>query len=214
MPAVSLNIGLIGAGRIGQVHAEHLSTRIASARLLMVADAYEPAARQCAERYRIPAFTQDYRAILERPDIQAVVICSSTDTHAQIIEEAALAGRGAEGGYQEGGPEGAGAEAAEHRAVPALADVEVLVGQGRQQRQDRPAKERHGRAEQEERASRPASSFSLSQTISGFLTIRSANSAVLLCGLCDPYVICVPYVVSAASEDHRRASSVVMGCRR
>lgn len=93
MPAEVLNIGLIGAGRIGQVHADHLSTRVASARLLMVADAYEPASRACAERYAIPAFAQDYRVVLESPDIQAVVICSSTDTHAQIIEEAAHAGK-------------------------------------------------------------------------------------------------------------------------
>ncbi len=93
MPAEVLNIGLIGAGRIGQVHADHLTTRIPSARLLMVADVSAPAARACAERYAIPAFAQDYRAVLDRPDIQAVVICSSTDTHAQIIEEAAHAGK-------------------------------------------------------------------------------------------------------------------------
>lgn len=93
MPAEVLNIGLIGAGRIGQVHADHLTTRIPSARLLIVADAYEPAARVCAERFGIPAFAQGYRAVLDRPDIQGVVICSSTDTHAQIIEEAAQAGK-------------------------------------------------------------------------------------------------------------------------
>lgn len=93
MPAEVLNLGLIGAGRIGQVHANHLTTRIPAARLLMVADAYEPAARACAERFGIPAFDQDYHAVLDHPDIQAVVICSSTDTHAQIIEEAARAGK-------------------------------------------------------------------------------------------------------------------------
>ena len=93
MPVHSLKIGLIGAGRIGQLHAEHLTSRITSADLVMVADVFEEAARQCAERYAIPSATRDYRAILEHPDIQAVVICSSTDTHAQIIEEAAQAGK-------------------------------------------------------------------------------------------------------------------------
>jgi myo-inositol 2-dehydrogenase / D-chiro-inositol 1-dehydrogenase len=93
MPAHSLKIGLIGAGRIGRLHAEHLTSRIRSAELVIVADAVEDAARQCAERYGIPAFTQDHRAVLEHPDIQAVVICSSTDTHARIIEEAAQAGK-------------------------------------------------------------------------------------------------------------------------
>jgi myo-inositol 2-dehydrogenase / D-chiro-inositol 1-dehydrogenase len=89
----SLKIGLIGAGRIGLLHAEHLTSRIPAARLVMVADVFEKAARECAERYAIPHFEQDYHVVLEHPDIQAVVICSSTDTHARIIEEAAQAGK-------------------------------------------------------------------------------------------------------------------------
>ncbi len=93
MPANSLKIGLIGAGRIGRLHAEHLTSRIPSADLIMVADVFEEAARQCAELYAIPHSTSDYREVLGYPDIQAVVICSSTDTHAQIIEAAAQAGK-------------------------------------------------------------------------------------------------------------------------
>src|SRR5205823_3230647 len=93
MPAHSLKLGLIGAGRIGSLHAEHLTSRIPAADLVMVADAFEEAARQCAERYAIPFATGDYWDVLARQDIQAVVICSSTNTHAQIIEEAAQAGK-------------------------------------------------------------------------------------------------------------------------
>jgi myo-inositol 2-dehydrogenase/D-chiro-inositol 1-dehydrogenase len=99
MPAKSLKIGLIGAGRIGCLHAEHLTSRIPStpkggtADLIMVADVFEDAARECAERYAIPHARQDYRAVLDRSDIQAVVICSPTHTHARIIEEAAQAGK-------------------------------------------------------------------------------------------------------------------------
>lgn len=93
MPAQRLKLGLIGAGRIGRLHAEHLTIRIPSAELIMVADPFEEAAKECAERYAIPLYRQDYRAVLDHPDIEAVVICSSTDTHARIIEEAALAGK-------------------------------------------------------------------------------------------------------------------------
>src|SRR6266700_4681548 len=93
MPAELLKLGLIGAGRIGRVHAEHLTTHIPSAELVMVADVFEENAKQCAKRYAIPFATQDYHAILDRLDIEAVVICSSTDTHARIIEEAAQAGK-------------------------------------------------------------------------------------------------------------------------
>jgi myo-inositol 2-dehydrogenase / D-chiro-inositol 1-dehydrogenase len=92
MPDV-LNIGLIGAGRIGRVHAENLTYRIPTARLLVVADVVEQAARECAQRLDIPRAVGDYHTILEDRAIQAVVICSSTDTHAQIIEEAAQAGK-------------------------------------------------------------------------------------------------------------------------
>jgi myo-inositol 2-dehydrogenase/D-chiro-inositol 1-dehydrogenase len=93
MPAQSLKIGLIGAGRIGRLHAEHLTSRIPSAELLIVADPFEEAARSCAETYAIPSYQEDYRKVLEHPDIQAVIICSSTDTHAQIMKEAAEAGK-------------------------------------------------------------------------------------------------------------------------
>lgn len=93
MSANTLKVGLIGAGRIGRLHAEHLTSRIPSADLLIIADVYEEAARECAEHFGIPAYSHDYREVLERPDIQAVIVCSSTDTHAQIIEEAARAGK-------------------------------------------------------------------------------------------------------------------------
>ena len=45
-----LKIGLIGAGRIGRLHAEHLTVRVPSAELIMVADVFEENARQCAKR--------------------------------------------------------------------------------------------------------------------------------------------------------------------
>jgi len=93
MPAHTLRMGLIGAGRIGRMHAEHLTAFISSVDLLMVADVYEQAARECAQRYAIPAYTRNYHDVLEHPDIQAVVISSSTDTHARIIAEAAHHGK-------------------------------------------------------------------------------------------------------------------------
>src|SRR5437899_10598403 len=88
-----LSIGLIGAGRIGRVHAENITFRIPEARLLMVADVVEQAARDCAQRYGIASVSGDYRDVLENREIQAIAICSATDTHTQIIEDAALAGR-------------------------------------------------------------------------------------------------------------------------
>src|SRR5437868_4189947 len=67
MPTPSLKLGLVGAGRIGSMHAEHLTRRIAATNLIMVADAFEEAASMCAKRYAIPFATQDYHAILDNP---------------------------------------------------------------------------------------------------------------------------------------------------
>ena len=88
-----VNVGLIGAGRIGRLHAEHLAFRIPQANLVAVSDIILEAAQKCAAEFGVPTAIQDHRAIMENPDIEAVVVCSSTDTHAQMIEEAAGAGK-------------------------------------------------------------------------------------------------------------------------
>lgn len=88
-----INVGLIGAGRIGRLHAEHLAFRIPQARLLVVSDVVLEAAQKCAAACDVTTATQDHREVMESPDIEAVVICSSTDTHARMIEEAAAAGK-------------------------------------------------------------------------------------------------------------------------
>jgi myo-inositol 2-dehydrogenase/D-chiro-inositol 1-dehydrogenase len=88
-----LNVGVIGAGRIGKVHAENLVHRMSEAQVMMVADVALDAAQALAARLGIPSCASDYHAMLENPGIQAVLICSATDTHACIIEEAAAAGK-------------------------------------------------------------------------------------------------------------------------
>ena len=88
-----INIGLIGAGRIGRVHAEHLACRIPEANLVAVADILEEKAEKVAADLKISATFQDHRLILEDRSIEAVVICTSTDTHAYMIKEAAEAGK-------------------------------------------------------------------------------------------------------------------------
>ena len=88
-----LNIGLIGAGRMGRVHAEHLAHRIRRARLVAVADVVEEAARRASAEHDVPTAVTDYHALLDDPDLDAVVVASATNTHAHIIEEAAAAGK-------------------------------------------------------------------------------------------------------------------------
>jgi myo-inositol 2-dehydrogenase/D-chiro-inositol 1-dehydrogenase len=84
-----MKLGLIGAGRIGRLHAETLAMRIPDARLVAVADVHQPSAEAVATRHGAALLEPD--ALLSSVD--AVVIASSTDTHAAYIEAAAEAGR-------------------------------------------------------------------------------------------------------------------------
>jgi len=88
-----VNVGIIGAGRIGRVHVQNLAYHIPEANVVAIADIFVESAQECAAEFDIPSVAKDHRAVLENDGIEAVVICSSTDTHAQFIEEAAAVGK-------------------------------------------------------------------------------------------------------------------------
>ena len=88
----ALRIGIIGAGRIGRLHANNLKSRVPGAELVAISDVHEPAAKEVAASLGIAA-CGDYHAILSDPAIDAVFICSSTNTHSPISIEAARAGK-------------------------------------------------------------------------------------------------------------------------
>jgi myo-inositol 2-dehydrogenase / D-chiro-inositol 1-dehydrogenase len=81
---------LIGAGRIGRIHADNIA-RNPRARLVAVADAQAAAAGELADRFGCRAVPPE--SALDGGDIDAVVVASSTDTHADWIERCALAGK-------------------------------------------------------------------------------------------------------------------------
>ncbi|MDP2737989.1 MAG: inositol 2-dehydrogenase [Pseudorhodobacter sp.] len=87
---MTTRLGLLGAGRIGKVHAKAISAN-AGARLVAVADAFPAAASAIADQYGCEVRSID--AILAAKDIDAVVICTPTDTHAELIEKFARAGK-------------------------------------------------------------------------------------------------------------------------
>ncbi len=88
-----IRVGLIGAGRIGRLHAEHLTNRLKGVELVSVSDIYLEGAKRCADEFRIKNVYSNYMDVIGDDSIDAVVICSSTDTHAEIIEKAANAGK-------------------------------------------------------------------------------------------------------------------------
>ena len=88
-----LRFGLIGAGRIGPVHAETLAFRVPQAELVAIADLNSQAALPVAARCNIPKVLSSGMEIIADPDIDAVAICSPTDTHADLVVAAAQAGK-------------------------------------------------------------------------------------------------------------------------
>ncbi len=88
-----LNLGLVGAGRIGNVHAQSVTYRIPEAQIVRVSDVREEAARALAEKYGIPAYSADFRDVVNDPQVDAVLVCSPTPTHADIAIAAMQAGK-------------------------------------------------------------------------------------------------------------------------
>ncbi|MGL4322001.1 MAG: inositol 2-dehydrogenase [Paracoccaceae bacterium] len=87
---MTIRFGLLGAGRIGKVHAKAVTGNPA-AKLVAVSDAMPAAAEAIAAQYGC-----DVRSIAEiaaAKDIDAVVICTPTDTHADLIEQFVKAGK-------------------------------------------------------------------------------------------------------------------------
>ena len=83
-------LALLGAGRIGKVHARAIASD-SRAKLVAVVDAMEDAAKAIADVAQCKVSTID--AVINDPDVDAVIICTPTNTHADLIERFARAGK-------------------------------------------------------------------------------------------------------------------------
>jgi myo-inositol 2-dehydrogenase/D-chiro-inositol 1-dehydrogenase len=88
----TLRMGVIGVGRIGRMHADLLARQVPGAAVQMVHDAFEETARGVADALGVAA-AADVEELLGADDVDAVAICTSTDTHADLIVAAARAGK-------------------------------------------------------------------------------------------------------------------------
>jgi predicted dehydrogenase len=86
-----LNIGLVGAGRMGAYHVETWE-RVAEGRLVAIADPDEDVARGRIGRRPID-WVSDHRWLIERADVDAVCICAPSAQHARIALDAIAAGK-------------------------------------------------------------------------------------------------------------------------
>jgi myo-inositol 2-dehydrogenase/D-chiro-inositol 1-dehydrogenase len=93
MSGKKLHFGIIGAGRIGKVHAETLAFRLPEAEIVSVADVNGEAAQALAARCGIPKVVATAEEVIGDAKVEAVLICTPTGTHADLIVQAAKAGK-------------------------------------------------------------------------------------------------------------------------
>ena len=89
-----IKVGIIGAGRIGHVHGESISKFVKNATVKTIADPFMNEKTEAwAKSIGIENTTKDYHDILNDPEIEAVLICASTDQHSPLSIEALRAGK-------------------------------------------------------------------------------------------------------------------------
>lgn len=93
MSSATVGIGIIGAGRIGKVHAENLALRISGAHIVAITDLQPDAAQTLAKHCGIPRTVPHAEEVLADRNVDAVLICSPTDTHTDLIVQAAASGK-------------------------------------------------------------------------------------------------------------------------
>ncbi|WP_100404337.1 inositol 2-dehydrogenase [Bacillus solitudinis] len=89
---MTFTVGVIGAGRIGQLHVENLST-LPFIKVKSVADIKVDHLVEWADKYQIEELTTDYKILLQDSELQAIFICTPTTTHANLIKEVAYVGK-------------------------------------------------------------------------------------------------------------------------
>jgi scyllo-inositol 2-dehydrogenase (NAD+) len=86
-----LNVGVIGAGRLGKVYVRDLAGRIPETRVVAVADQSEALARDVAAEYDVAKSYADAQALIDDPAVDAIVVVTPTETHRALVIAAAAA---------------------------------------------------------------------------------------------------------------------------
>jgi len=88
----TITVGVVGAGRIGKLHVNNMKN-MPHVRLKTVCDIFAEDLKDWFLTSGAEKLTKDYRELVNDPEIDAVFICTSTDTHVEIIQEVAKAGK-------------------------------------------------------------------------------------------------------------------------
>lgn len=87
-----INVAVAGLGRIGKIHLKNLCRNFPEIEVIAVMDVMAES-KAIAEEFNVPVFVTDFDALLAVNGVDAVVICSPTDTHADYVVKAAKAGK-------------------------------------------------------------------------------------------------------------------------
>ncbi len=88
-----INLAVIGTGRIGSVHVANIVNKVPEANLVAICDIRLDVAQAVADRWGITRVVQDYHELLADETIEAVLIATTTSTHAEVIKDCAKAGK-------------------------------------------------------------------------------------------------------------------------
>ena len=146
-----VGVGIVGYGLMGRAHAygwrtaPHVRDLPCVPRLRVMSGRDEDALRRAASLYGVEEVTTDWRALVERPDVQIVDVCTPPGTHPEIVEAAAAAGKAvlcekplaadlASAAAAVAAVERAGVPNAigfNYRRLPALSLMKGMIGEGR-----------------------------------------------------------------------------------
>ncbi len=87
-----IRVGILGLGRIGKIHLENLCTRIDGVEVIGAMNPSKEGQR-FAERFNVKLVTDNASQLIEHPEIDAIIIASPTDSHADYVTQAAGAGK-------------------------------------------------------------------------------------------------------------------------
>jgi myo-inositol 2-dehydrogenase/D-chiro-inositol 1-dehydrogenase len=87
-----INVALAGLGRIGKIHLRNLNRNFPEIKVIAVMDVFDESKTIAAE-FNVPVFVKDFDELIAVEGVDAVVICSPTDTHADYVVKAAKAGK-------------------------------------------------------------------------------------------------------------------------
>lgn len=93
MVAKTIGLGLVGAGRMGAIHARAIAAHVPEARLVAIADLDVGMARRLADDLSVSAVCGSAAELVRRPDVSAVVVAVSSSHHLDVIRLAAAEGR-------------------------------------------------------------------------------------------------------------------------